>query len=133
MWLACQAPLTQEMEEFKKINLDYGTKVDGALQRALEGIDAAAQGRLGMSTEQTAVGVLDLRRGRVAMIHPDREEYGASVPKIGILLAYFALRPNAVGLSNAERNELGLMVKASSNEAAAKFSQMLGLKEIQRV
>jgi beta-lactamase class A len=68
------------------------------------------------------------------MIHPDRGEYAASVPKIGVLLAYFRLRPGAVmNLSKEVRHELGLMVKASSNEVAAKFSQMLGLKAIQEV
>lgn len=134
MWLACEAPAKREMEEIRSFTLDYGTKVDAELQRELEGIDAAVRGPLVMNTEQAAVGVMDLRRGRLAMIHPDREEYGASVPKIGILLAYFHLRPEAVAnLSKEERHELGLMVKSSSNEAAAKFSQLLGLKEIQRV
>jgi beta-lactamase class A len=68
------------------------------------------------------------------MIHPDRGEYAASVPKIGILLAYFALRPAAVtNLSAETRRELGLMVKVSDNELAAKFSRELGLREIQQV
>jgi beta-lactamase class A len=56
------------------------------------------------------------------------------VAKIGILLAYFQLRPNAVQtLDRQTRHELGLMVKASSNEMAAKFSRELGLREIQGV
>jgi len=41
-------------------------------------------------------GLLDLKTLRLAMIHPDREEYAASVPKIGILLAYFQLHPEEV-------------------------------------
>jgi beta-lactamase class A len=87
-----------------------------------------------MTTEQTAVGVLDLNRLRLAMIHPDRIEYGASVPKVGILLAYFQLHPEAARqLDPAVERELGLMAKASSNEMAAKYSHELGLREIQRV
>ena len=34
------------------------------------------------------------------MIHPDRETYAASVPKIGILLAYFELHPEAADASS---------------------------------
>ncbi|HEX7861006.1 MAG TPA: serine hydrolase [Verrucomicrobiae bacterium] len=122
------------MGEFREFELCYDVGVDAQLQRELERVDAEVRDALGMGTEHAACGVLDLRKMRLAMIHPDREEYAASVPKVGILLAYFVLWPEAVTNLPAEaRRELGLMVKASSNEAAAKFSQMLGLKEIQRV
>ena len=114
--------------------LDYETPVDARLQKTLEGIDAKLRDRYGMTTEQTAVGVLDLRRQRLAMIHPDRIEYAASVPKVGILLAWFQLHPDAAtSLDPQTRHELGLMAKASSNEMAAKFSRELGLREIQKV
>ncbi|MEW6303919.1 MAG: serine hydrolase [Verrucomicrobiota bacterium] len=100
----------------------------------MEQIDATLRARHGMSTGHTAVGLLDLRRVRLAMIHPDRMDYAASVPKIGILLAYFQLHPEAATNLNARtRHELGLMAKASSNEMAAKFSRELGLKQIQHV
>ncbi|MEI9960930.1 MAG: serine hydrolase, partial [Limisphaerales bacterium] len=68
------------------------------------------------------------------MIHPDREEYAASIPKVGILLAYFQLHPAAATNLDAQtRHELGLMAKASNNEMASKFSHELGLKPIQAV
>src|SRR5437867_11958603 len=87
-----------------------------------------------MTTAQAAVGVLDLNALGLAMIHPDREEYAASVPKVGILLAYFHLHPDAATNLNAQtRHELGLMAKASANEMASKFSRELGLKQIQAV
>jgi beta-lactamase class A len=87
-----------------------------------------------MTTEQSAVGVMDLKDGRLAMIHPDRGEYAASVAKIGILLAYFQLHPQAAtDLAPQTRHELGLMIKASNNEMASKFSHEMGLKEIQQV
>ena len=131
---ACHSSNIKPAASLKGYTLDYDTPVDRALQRAIETIDAQVRAELGMKPEHTAFGVLDLRRLRLAMIHPDRGEYAASVPKIGILLAYFHLRPEAAtNLPNDIRHELGLMVKASSNEAAAKFSQMLGLREIQRV
>ena len=119
---------------FNDYVLDYSAPVDPALQGKLQRMDADLRAQFGMTTDQTAVGLLDLNTLRLAMIHPDREEYGASVPKVGILLAYFALHPEAATNLNAQtRHELGLMVKASDNEMAAKFSQELGLKAIQAV
>jgi beta-lactamase class A len=56
------------------------------------------------------------------------------MPKIGILLAYFQLHPQAATNLDAQtRHDLGLMVKASDNEIAAKFSRQMGLKQIQAV
>src|SRR5205814_7993483 len=87
-----------------------------------------------MKPEQRMVGVLDLVHLRLAMINPDRIEYAASVAKIGILLAYFQLRPErAENLDATTQHELGLVVKASNNEMASKFSHELGLKNIQKV
>lgn len=114
--------------------LGYDTPVDRALQADVEQLDTRLRETYGMATEQTAVGVLDLRTMRLAMIHPDRIEYAASVPKVGILLAYFQLHPDAAtNLDPVVRHELGLMAKASSNEMAAKYSRAMGLREIQQV
>ena len=116
--------------------LDYDTPPDAALQAKLEAIDVAVRETFGMTDEQTAVGLLDLTTLRLAMLRPDRIEYAASVPKVGILLAYFQLHPEAAEegkLDPQTRRELGLMAKASSNEMAAKFSRQMGLKEIQKV
>ena len=116
------------------IQLDYASPIDPALQRELVSLDERLRVRHEMAPEATAVGVLDLRTGRLAMIHPDRGEYAASIPKIGILLADFELHPEAAtGLDPAARAELGRMAKASDNEIAAKYSQMMGLREIQTV
>ena len=79
----------------EKIVLDYDTPVDAKLQREVEGLDARLREKLGMTVEQTAVGVMDLRSGRLALVRPDREEYAASVAKLGILLAYFDAHPEA--------------------------------------
>src|SRR5438552_7223114 len=120
--------------KLQNYTLDYETPVDPVLQAELERIDADLRARSGMTTNQTAVGVLDLKTLRLAMIHPDRGEYAASVPKIGILLAYFQLHPQAATNLDAQtRHELGLMAKASDNEMATKFSQEMGLKQIQAV
>lgn len=112
----------------------YASPVDEPLQARLEQIDASLRARFGMTTEQTALGVVDLVHSRAAMIHPDRVEYAASVAKIGILLAYFQLHPDAAtSIDATTQRELGMMAKISSNAMAAKYSRELGLKAIQRV
>jgi beta-lactamase class A len=120
--------------DWQRFTLDYTTPLNPELQARLEHIDAELRERCSMTTAQTAVGLLDLNTLRLAMIHPDREEYAASVPKVGILLAYFQIHPEmATNIAPATRHELGLMVKASDNEMASKFSHELGLKQIQAV
>ncbi len=119
---------------FQNYTLTYDSPVQPALQARLEAIDTGLRGKYGMTTEQTAAGVLDLNTLRLAMIHPDREEYAASIPKIGILLAYFQLHPDAAtNLDSRTRHELGLMAKASDNDMATRFSREIGLKQIQAV
>ena len=135
VWLSAFASdLPKNLQAFQDFKLEYDTAVDTNLQAKLEKIDAELRTKLEMTTEQTAVGVLDLNTLRLAMIHPDRGDYAASVPKVGILLAYFQLHPGAAtNLDSRTRHELGLMAKASNNEMAAKFSREMGLKQIQEV
>jgi len=114
--------------------LSCGGSIDSVLQEWLNELDAQLRNRYGMKREQTAIGLLDLLTARVAMVRPDDCQYAASVSKIGILLAYFAIHPNAANnLDPPTRHQLGLMIKASSNEMASKFSHQLGLKKIQEV
>jgi beta-lactamase class A len=130
----CATASTKTNGAFDNYALDYDTAANPSLQAKLEKIDADLRGKYGMTTEQAAVGVLDLNTLRLAVIHPDRGEYAASIPKVGILLAYFQLHPEAAtNLNSQTRHELGLMAKASNNEMAAKFSRELGLKQIQSV
>jgi beta-lactamase class A len=130
----CGSAGGQGTPSFETYVLDYNTPTNAALQGELEAIDARLRGIYGMTTEQVAVGLLDLQRLHLAMVHPDRIDYAASVAKVGILLAYFQLHPEAATrLDPRTRHELGLMAKASSNEMAAKFSRELGLRQIQEV
>jgi len=103
---------------------------NASLQRQVEDIDTRLRAKYGIAAEQTDVGLLDLGRPqRVAMIHPDHEEYAASVAKVGILYAWFALGHD---VDPQTQHELGLMIKASSNEMAAKYSRIMGLTTIQQ-
>jgi beta-lactamase class A len=100
---------------------------DSVLQQRVEAVDADLRARLGMGPDATAVGVLDLRTGRLALVRPDGIFYAASVPKILILLGWFEAHPRPEDLDAATRHELGLVIKQSSNELAAKYSAQLGL------
>lgn len=120
--------------------LDYTTAPEPRLQVHLERIDSSIRNALNIPTTAAAVGLFDLKTGRFAALRPDREEYAASIAKIGILLAYFELHPAAATALNSrsKRNsetkyELGLMIKASDNKMAANFSREMGLREIQSV
>ena len=109
--------------------LDYDTPTDPILQTSLETIHARLRTQFDMTDAQAACGVCDLLTGRVALIHPDRIEYAASTAKVGILYAYFVTHPEAAtNIDPAVKHELGEMAKASSNEMAAKYSQLIGLE-----
>ncbi len=121
--------------ELAALALDYTTPTDPALQPRLAAIDAELRAKFGLGAEATAVGLLDLRTGRWAAVRPDRIDYAASVPKIGILLAWFAKQPRALAEAPPPevRRDLGLMIKRSDNATAAAFSRQLGLAAIQEV
>lgn len=133
-FLFCAGCASLERNKFDAYVLDFKTTTNPTLQKNLEAIDAALREKYRMTTAETAVGLLDLRELRLAMLRPDHIEYAASIPKIGILLAYFHLYPDAAHhLDPQIRHELGLMVKASNNEMATKFSRQMGLTQIQQV
>jgi beta-lactamase class A len=136
-WMALivvSAAFVARGEVLDKIVLDYDTPADAELQAKVEALDTRLREKFGMTPEQTAAGVIDLKTGRLALVRPDREEYAASVAKIGILLASFEAHPEAAeNVDPAVEKELGEMAKISSNEMAAKYSRELGLKNIQNV
>ena len=83
---ACATTMTPVADPpFDRYLLGYDTPVDPGLQAELERLDGELRDRHGMTAEHTAVGLLDLTTLRLALIRPDRGEYAASVPKIGIL------------------------------------------------
>jgi beta-lactamase class A len=134
VWCAVASGASPTTQSFSDYVLDYDSPIDPQLQQKLTEIDEKLRAKFDMTTEQTAVGVLDLKNLRLAMIHPDREDYAASVAKIGILLAYFQLHPEAAtNLDPTVQHELGLMAKISSNEMASKYSHELTLAKIQQV
>lgn len=105
---------------------------DAAWQRRVEEIDAALRAKWKLPAEARAVGVLDLRGARLAWLRPDAIAYAASLPKIGILLAWTEAHAGELPrLDAGTRRELGEMIKRSSNELATKFSRELGIARVQ--
>jgi len=137
--LASAAPLHEAAETVmsdsaRNYPLNFTAPVDAALQHQLESLDVRLRAKYGMAEKETAVGVLDLRTLRLALVRPDAIDYAASVPKIGILLAWFQSHPEAAtSLDPATRHELGRMIKVSDNEMATKFSVPLGIPRVQEV
>jgi beta-lactamase class A len=113
------------------LRIEPDTAGDPAMTLALARLDTALRLKFEIEVEQTAVGLLDLQTGRVAMLRADTMYYAASVPKIAILLAYFQTHPEAAeDIDDVTRRELGLMIKRSDNALAAKYSRLIGLETI---
>lgn len=116
-------------------DLPAGAPVDPSLQAALEEIDARVRAELQIAGESRALGIAVLEGevvSRLAWLRPDAIFYGASVPKICILAAYLEkLEKAGEELTLETRRELELVIKRSSNELAAKYSQLAGLEAIQ--
>lgn len=113
------------------LDIDARTVGDQDLTLALARLDTALRRDMGIEADQTAVGLLDMTTGRLAMLRADTQYYAASIPKIAILLSYFQTHPLAADeLDDATRHELGLMIKRSDNELATKYSKLVGLTTI---
>ena len=124
----------RENDGLRALRLPPDARVDDALQTALVAADERVRGALGIAAEQRAFGVVDLTSSRIAWLNPDKMFYGASVPKICIVLAYFARQPQrATQLDPATELELQRVIKRSDNELAAKYSQIVGLDAIQEL
>jgi len=120
--------------KLQSYRLDYDTPADPELQRQLEDLDRRVGDALAIPAAERAFGVLDLTDLRLALIQPDLMFYGASVPKICILLAYFETHPEAAtALDPQVARELQLVIKRSDNELAARYSQLIGLDRIQEI
>ncbi len=127
-------PPTTGDKAWSILRISPDTAGDLDMTMALARLDTAVRRELLVEAEQTAVGLLDMTTGRLAMLRADTMYYAASVPKITILLAYFQTHPEAAeNLDSETRHELGLMIKRSSNAMAAKYSQSLGFEAIAEV
>ncbi len=120
--------------KLQSFRLPHDVALDAELQTELEALESRIAEDLNIPPAARAFGVLDLSDLRVAMIRPDEMFYGASVPKICIVMAYFATHPEAVeNLDPEVERELKLIIKRSDNELAAKYGKIVGLDAIQEM
>lgn len=81
-----------------------------------------------------AVGVVDLRSDppRFASVNGDVMMYAASLPKIAILLsAYVGFEDGTLRETEAIHEDLGAMIRTSSNSAATRLIDRIGMRRIQ--
>ncbi len=112
-------------------------RVDPELQRSLE--DRLAQNpewaRL-IGRKQMAIGVVDLSGDtpRFARVNGNQMMYAASLPKIAILLAaYVSFEDGSLEETVEVHEDLANMIRVSSNSAATRLIDRIGMKKIQSV
>jgi N-acetylmuramoyl-L-alanine amidase len=120
--------------QFDELRLGPDVVQDPFLRHRLGEIDRSLCADLGLTVEQRACGVIDLTRGRVAMIRPDAAFHGAGVASVGVLLAIFARQADAgSGLDAADRSALARMIKLGDDHITQRFLDMLGISAVQNV
>lgn len=102
------------------------------LERALKGRELW---RSLLATGKMAVGLIDLsapEAPRFAEINGGIMMYGASLPKLGILLAAFqGFADGTLTETPQIRTDLDIMIRGSDNEAAGRLVKRLGLRKIE--
>jgi beta-lactamase class A len=89
-----------------------------------------------ISRKKMAIGLVDLSGEipRFARVNGDKMMYAASLPKIAILLgAYASFEDGSLEETTAVHKDLGDMIRVSSNAAATRLIDQIGMKKIQSV
>ncbi len=111
------------------------SRVDKDLQRALE-VQVAAHPQWQRLANQRRLGLctvdLSAQPPRFARINGNVMMYAASLPKIAILLgAYAAFEDGSLKETPAILDDLDQMIRVSSNEAATRMIDAVGMRKIQ--
>jgi len=108
--------------------------VDPALQAQLQArVDADPHWARLSKQRRLSIGVVDLNGTvpRFARINGDTMMYAASLPKIAILLAaYVALEDGTLSNTADVRRDMADMIRVSSNAAATRMIDRIGMKRI---
>ena len=111
--------------------------VDPGLQAALEKrLNANPDWARLIRQKKMAVGVVDMNGGkpRFARVNGNQMMYAASLPKIAILLAaYVSFEDGSLKETEEVHTDLGDMIRVSSNSAATRLIDRIGMKKIQAV
>jgi len=118
----------------QQLRLPHDVALNPELQALVERLDDSIAKDLHIPKDKRAFGVVDLRSARVAMVNGDAMFYGASVPKIAIILEYLRRHPEFVKAPNiAVLRELQRVIKRSNNELAAKYGRLADIDKIQQM
>ena len=111
--------------------------VDVNLQTMLERrLNANQQWAQLIRRKKMAVGLVDLsgEQPRFARINGNEMMYAASLPKIAIMLAaYVSFEDGTLPETDAIHADLGDMIRVSSNEAATRLIDTIGMRRIQAI
>jgi len=89
-----------------------------------------------ISSKKMAVGLVDLSQAtpRFARVNGNQMMYAASLPKIAILLgAYVSFEDGSLLETEAVHRDLANMIRVSSNSAASRLIEQVGMNKIQAV
>jgi beta-lactamase class A len=89
-----------------------------------------------IASKKMAIGLVDLgqQAPRFARVNGNQMMYAASLPKIAILLgAYASFEDGSLAETPTIHQDLGNMIRVSSNSAASRLIEQVGMKKIQSV
>jgi beta-lactamase class A len=111
--------------------------VDPGLQAAMEmRVQGNPEWAKLTSRKKMAIGLVDLsgETPRFARVNGDQMMYAASLPKIAILLsAYVSFEDGSLPETDEFHKDLGDMIRVSSNSAATRLIDAIGMTKIQAV
>jgi len=111
--------------------------VDAKLQKELEDrLNENPEWARLIRNKKMAIGLVDLsaEQPRFARVNGNHMMYAASLPKIAILMAVYAsFEDGSVEETKAVHDDLGAMIRVSSNSAATRLIDLVGMKKIQAV
>lgn len=112
-------------------------RVDPALQKQLEDrLKANPEWAKLVSRKKMAIGLVDMsgETPRFARVNGNHMMYAASLPKIAILVsAYVSFEDGSLRETEEIHKDLGDMIRVSSNSAATRLIDAVGMKKIQAV
>lgn len=112
-------------------------RVDAPLQRSLEQrLHANADWSRLVRNRKMAIGLVDLNGGtpRFARVNGNEMMYAASLPKIAILLAaHVSFEDGSLAETDEAHRDLADMIRVSSNSAATRLIDHIGLTRIQAI
>lgn len=128
LYLACNVAQAEDWEPlYDRYDPEFQSALENRLRR--NGTWASL-----IRNKKLAIGVVDLRSDppRFARVNGDVMMYAASLPKIAILLsAYVAFEDGTLKETDAIHQDLTAMIRVSSNAAATRLIDKIGMRRIQ--